>query len=260
MLRGLLRLMGIYKLYELWLKQQIKDGKMPEHVAVILDGNRRWARQRGLPPWAGHEEGAKKVEEFLQWCLDLGVKTVTLYAFSTENFNRKPEEVREIMRIIREEAERLLDDERIHKHRVRVKVLGRKDLLPEDVKKALEEAEERTKEYDQHFLNLAVAYGGRAEIVDAMKKIAELVKKGELKIDEIDEKTVERCLYTSHLPKPDPDMIIRTSGEERLSNFLLWQSAYSELIFLDVYWPDFRKIDFLRAIRTYQKRHRRFGR
>jgi len=132
--------------------------------------------------------------------------------------------------------------------------------LPKSLQELIKEAEESTKDYDKHFLNVALAYGGRAEIVDAAKKIAEKVKKGEFDLEEIDEQTFERFLYTSHLPKQDPDLIIRTSGEERLSGFLLWQSAYSELCFLDVYWPDFRKIDLLRAVRTYQKRKRRFGR
>jgi len=224
-----------------------------------LDGNRRWASEKDMPPWLGHKKGAEKVEQLLEWCLKLNVKSVTLYAFSTENFRRSPEEVEEIMRIASEKFQKILTDERIHKNRIRVKVIGRKHLLPKNLQKLIDEVEKATQNYDEHFLNIAFAYGGRAEIVDAAKKIAEKVQNKELEPEEINEATFERFLYTSHLPKQDPDLIIRTSGEERLSGFLLWQSAYSELCFLDVYWPDFRLIDLLRAVRTFQKRKRRFG-
>jgi len=260
MLRGLLRLLGVYKLYEKWLWSQIKNGMKPEHIAIILDGNRRWALEHSLNPWMGHQQGAEKVEKLLEWCLDLGVRSITLYAFSTENFQRPIQEVLEIMQIFEKKLRKIVTDERIHKNKVQVKIIGRRNLLPKSLQELIKEAEESTKDYDKHFLNVALAYGGRAEIVDAAKKIAEKVKKGEFDLEEIDEQTFERFLYTSHLPKQDPDLIIRTSGEERLSGFLLWQSAYSELCFLDVYWPDFRKIDLLRAVRTYQKRKRRFGR
>ena len=260
MLEALLSILGVYKLYEKWLRHQIKNGKKPEHIAIILDGNRRWASRFSLNPWAGHDYGAKKTEDLLEWCLDLGVKSVTLYAFSTENFRRSPREVDEIMRIVEEKLGALLKDERIHKNKVRVKVIGRPDLLPESLQEIIRRVEDATKDYDEHFLNLALAYGGRAEIVDAARKIAEKVRSGLLDADEIDEKLFEEHLYTAHMPQQDPDLIIRTSGEERLSGFLLWQSAYSELCFLDVYWPAFRRIDLLRAIRTYQMRKRRFGR
>ena len=207
----------------------------------------------------GHRQGAEKVEELLDWCLEMGVKSVTLYAFSTENFRRSPKEVEEIMRIAEEKLRKLLTDKRIHENNVKVKIIGRKNLLPKSLRKLADEVEESTKNYNKHFLNIALAYGGRAEIVDAARKIAERVEKGEIGSKQIDEKLFEKFLYTSHLPKQDPDLIIRTSGEERLSGFLLWQSAYSELCFLDIYWPEFRKIDLLRAIRTFQKRKRRFG-
>jgi tritrans,polycis-undecaprenyl-diphosphate synthase [geranylgeranyl-diphosphate specific] len=191
--------------------------------------------------------------------LKLNVKSITLYAFSTENFNRPKAEVEEIMRIAEEEFRRILTDERIHKNKVRVKVIGRLSLLPESLQQLVSNVEMATQDYDEHFLNIAFAYGGRAEIVDAARKIAESVKTGKLNIQNIDEGLFEKYLYTSHMPKQDPDLIIRTSGEERLSGFLLWQSAYSELCFLDVYWPDFRVIDLLRAVRTFQNRKRRFG-
>ena len=214
----------------------------------------------GLEPWVGHRFGARKVEDLLRWCLELGVRTVTLYAFSTENFRRTPREVMELMELFEEKLRELKENDVIHKYKVRVKAIGRLELLPPHVRKLIKEVEAATAHYNGHFLNIAIAYGGRAEIVDAVRKIARDVKTGKLDPEEIDEKVFERYLYTSHLPKQDPDLIIRTSGEERLSGFLLWQSAYSELCFIDVYWPEFRRIDLLRAIRTYQKRQRRFGR
>jgi tritrans,polycis-undecaprenyl-diphosphate synthase [geranylgeranyl-diphosphate specific] len=232
---------------------------MPQHVGVILDGNRRWAKSKKVPLEESYRIGARKVEDLLNWCLKLGIKVLTVYAFSTENFRRRPEEVEVVMRVLEEMLQRALKDERIHRQRVKVKALGRTWLLPTNIQRLLRELEEATAEYSNHYLNVAVAYGGRAEIIDAVKKMSELIAKGGLKPGEVNEELFEKFLYTSHLPYPHPDLIIRTSGEERLSGFLLWQSAYSELCFLDVYWPEFRYIDLLRAIRTYQKRQRRFG-
>lgn len=249
----------VYKVYEKILWNQIRDGAKPEHIGIILDGNRRWASEHSVPSWMGHHYGADKIEELLDWLLELDVVTVTLYVFSTENLKRPQREVDEIMKLAREKLEKVLNDERIHKNKIRIKAIGRLDLLPEDVIDLIEEAEEATKDYEEYYINVAIAYGGRAEIVDATRKIAEEVVAGKLAPGKIDERVVEEHLYTAHLPKPDPDLILRTSGEERLSGFLLWQGAYSELIFLDVYWPDFRKIDLWRAIRTYQQRERRYG-
>ncbi len=259
MLTKLLSVLGVYKAYEKWLWHQVKNDGKPEHVAIILDGNRRWASEKELNPWLGHKKGADTVEQLLGWCEKLGVKSVTLYAFSTENFRRTPEEVKEIMDIAEVEFRKLLTDERIHRNKVHVKVIGRVNLLPESLQKLIADVEEATANYDNQFLNFAFAYGGRAEIVDAAKIIAEKVKTGELDIDDVNESTVEKYLYTSHMPNQEPDLIVRTSGEERLSGFLLWQAAYSELCFLDVYWPDFRLIDLLRAFRTFQHRKRRYG-
>jgi len=258
-LKRFLSLIGAYKAYQKWLWFQVKNGEKPEHIAIILDGNRRWAASQELNPWLGHRQGAETVEHLLDWCEMLGVKFVTLYTFSMENFKRTPQEVAEIMRIAEEKFTKLLTDERIHRSKVRIKVIGRVNLLPEKLQKLIAEVEKATANYDRQFLNFAFAYGGRAEIVDATKKIAQKVKNGELNLEEIDERTFEKYLYTAHLPNQEPDMIIRTSGEERLSGFLLWQSAYSELYFLDVYWPDFRFIDLLRAVRIFQRRKRRFG-
>ncbi|MFB3889615.1 MAG: polyprenyl diphosphate synthase [Candidatus Bathyarchaeia archaeon] len=258
-LKRFLSMIGAYKAYQRWLWYQVKNGEKMEHVAIILDGNRRWATEQELNPWIGHKKGAETVEQLLEWCEMLGVKFVTLYSFSTENFRRSPNEIAEIMRIAEVEFRKLLTNERIHRNKVHVKVIGRVNLLPESLQQLIAEVERATENYDNQFLNFAFAYGGRAEIVDAAKTIAEKVKSGELAVDDVNESTFEKYLYTSHMPKQDPDMIIRTSGEERLSGFLLWQAAYSELLFLDVYWPDFRFIDLLRAIRTFQQRKRRFG-
>ncbi len=257
-LQRFLRLIGAYKAYERWLWLQIKSGPRPEHIAIILDGNRRWANEQEKNPFLGHKQGAETVEQLLDWLQMLEIKFITLYTFSTENFHRSSVEVEEIMRIAEDKFGKLLTDERIHRNKVHVKVIGRKHLLPENLQKLIADVEKATADYDNQFLNFAFAYGGRAEIVDAAKIVARKVKSGDLKVEDIDEATFEKYLYTSHMPK-DPDMIIRTSGEERLSGFLLWQSAYSELLFLDVYWPDFRLIDLLRAIRTFQNRKRRFG-
>ena len=259
MLEGFLSLLGIYKLYEKWLLFQLGKGTRPEHVAIILDGNRRWATHKALIPWIGHRHGADKIDDLMDWCLELDVKIITLYAFSTENFNRPQKEVEAIMKLIEEKLSSILENERIHENRIRVKAIGRIDLLPSSTQELVQQVEETTNMYDERFLNIALAYGGRAEIVDATKKIAKKVKKGELKPSQITEKLFEKYLYTAHMDRQDADLIIRTSGEERLSGFLSWQSAYSELCFVDVNWPDFRKIDLLRAVRTYQRRKRRFG-
>jgi tritrans,polycis-undecaprenyl-diphosphate synthase [geranylgeranyl-diphosphate specific] len=259
MIKTLLSTIGAYKFYERWLWHQVRNSTKVEHIAIILDGNRRWATEKTLNPWFGHEKGAEKVDQLLDWCLRLGVKSVTLYAFSTENFSRSKDEVEEIMRIAEGEFRKILTDERIHRNNVRVKVIGRVNLLPQSLQQLVSDVESATQSYDKHFLNIALAYGGRAEIVDAARKIAEKVKDGKLVPEKVDEQTFEKYLYTAYMPKQDPDLIIRTSGEERLSGFLLWQSAYSEFCFLDVYWPDFRVIDLLRAVRTFQRRKRRYG-
>jgi tritrans,polycis-undecaprenyl-diphosphate synthase [geranylgeranyl-diphosphate specific] len=207
----------------------------------------------------GHLIGAENTEQVLEWCHDLGIKAITLYVLSTENLERPPEEIKELFDIVEKKLKDLLEDERIHRYRINVRSLGKLDLLPESILKIIESLKKVTHNYDDHFLNIAIAYGGRLEILDGVKEIVSEVSSGRLRIDEIDLKTVESHLYTAHLPNPEPDLIIRTSGEERLSGFLLWQCAYSELVFMDVYWPDFRKIDLMRAIRTYQKRSRRYG-
>lgn len=247
----------VYAIYKRWLKRQIKNGPIPQHVAIILDGNRRWALKKELLPWEGHKAGAKKVEEVLQWCLDLGIRNITLYVFSTENFKRPKEEVERIMDIAEEALEKVLRDKRIDKYKVRIKAIGRIHMLPSRVQRAIRKVEEKTRDYSDYLLTIAIGYGGRAEIIDAVKELSKDIRSGKLNPEDIDERVFEKYLYTAGIP--DPDLIIRTSGEERLSGFLLWQSAYSELYFCDVFWPEFREIDLWRAIRTFQRRERRFG-
>jgi tritrans,polycis-undecaprenyl-diphosphate synthase [geranylgeranyl-diphosphate specific] len=242
----------------LW--SQIKHGKQPEHIGIILDGNRRWAFEHSKDPWKGHQFGADTAEELLDWCLDLGIKSITVYAFSMQNFQRPSKEIDEIMRLMEERLNKLLVDERIHNSKVQVKIIGRRQLLPHYLQDMIERVEKATAHYYNHYLNMAIAYGGRAEIIDATKKIVEQVQIGKLAVNGITEDVLEQYLYTAHLPQSEPDLILRTSGEERLSGFMIWQCAYSELCFIDVFWPDFRRIDFWRVIRTYQKRDRRRGR
>jgi tritrans,polycis-undecaprenyl-diphosphate synthase [geranylgeranyl-diphosphate specific] len=259
-MRATLERTSVQKIYESMVWNQIQGGPIPEHIGVILDGNRRWARSRGLAPWKGHEQGARKMEDFLDWCGDIDeIRSITLYTFSMENFKRSEKEVTEIFRLLKEYLNSLLKDERIVKNEIRVKMLGRIEMLPEEFQELIRQVEEKTAHYRKQYLNFAIAYGGRTEIVDAVRSLAENVKEEKLSLDDISEKVIESYLYTAHLPKCSPDMIIRTSGEVRLSNFLTWQGAYSELCFVDVYWPDFRKLDLLRAIRMYQHRQRRFG-
>ncbi|WP_457742148.1 polyprenyl diphosphate synthase [Thermococcus sp.] len=247
-----------YDLYERYLFEKVKSGNIPKHVAIIMDGNRRWARKLEKPPWYGHFFGSKKLEEIMEWCRELGIRTLTVYAFSTENFRRSKEEVNALMNLFEEKFKELLKDERVYRYGIRVNVLGRKELLPERVRKAAEEVERATKRHSNYILNIALAYGGRSEITDAVRDIVKDVLAGKLKPEEIDEDLIKRYLYNPNMP--DPDIVIRTGGEERISNFLLYQIAYSELFFVDVYFPEFRKIDFLRIIREFQKRQRRFGR
>jgi len=230
---------------------------MPKHIAVIMDGNRRYAKEAGLKPTIGHHIGKEKIKDTLDWCLELGVKNLTLYAFSTENFKRSPNEIRELMMLCRNELDKAKNDSRIHKHKIRINVIGQFDSLPKDIQNSAKELMEETKDYNSYNLTIALAYGGREEIIQAIQHIAEDVKTEKLDIENIDEKIVSSYLYTNGLP--DPDLILRTSGEERISNFLLWQVAYSEFYFSDVYWPAFEKKDFLHAIETYQQRKRRFG-
>lgn len=232
---------------------------MPKHIAIILDGNRRWAKRNLIMKLEGHFKGADAVEKLLDWCEELNIKIITLYVLSSENLGRQDDELDYLYDLINSRLHKLYNDPRIHKNRMKVKAIGSVELLPDFLRDILNKLEEDTKNYDNHYLNIAIAYGGQNELVDAIKKIGFRIKDGSLDVDKIDKEVIESSLYTSHLPQSSPDMILRTSGEKRLSGFLLWQSAYSELVFMDIYWPEFRKIDLMRAIRTFQKRGRRLG-
>ncbi len=248
----------VYRLYEYWLYKQMNKTEVPRHVGIILDGNRRFARQHGSDaPWYGHHKGAQKVLEVLKILWEAGVKVCTLYAFSVENFERNKDEVAEIMDILVGRFAEVVENPDIHKYRVRVAAIGRVDLLPKELQEAIRVAEIETQHYGDSILNIAVGYSGRAELVDAVKAISRKIVDGKLQPEAIDESIIEEHLYTRDTP--DPDLIIRTSGEERLSGFLLWQSAYSELYFAQIYWPAVRRIDIWRALRSYGKRSRRFG-
>ncbi len=248
----------LYRIYEWYISRGLIPEKMPKHVAIIMDGNRRYSKLQGnIDVVKGHEVGVDTLEKVLDWSIELGIEIITAYAFSTENFNRPQHEVEGLMNLFVINFKRLVNHEKIHKNEVKVKVVGRTELLPDNVKEAIHEAEEATKHYNKRFFNLAIGYDGRLEIIDSFKKIIEEVQAGNISIDDVDEELVSKNLYTAGLD--DPNLIIRTSGEERLSGFLLWQSSYSELYFCETLWPELRKVDFIRAIRSYQARDRRFG-
>lgn len=231
---------------------------LPQHVAVIMDGNGRWAKQRGLKRTEGHKVGAEVFRTIAKYCSDLGIKHVTFYAFSTENWKRSKAEVTAIMNLFRkylDEMQRRAEENDEAGYNIRF--IGSREGMPKDIVKLMNTVEERSKDKSNTYVNLAVNYGGRAEIVESVKKIAEKVKNGTLKIEDITEDTVSAGIYTAG--QPDPDLIIRPSGEYRLSNFLLWQSAYAEIYVDDVLWPDYTPEDLDRALEAYAKRNRRFG-
>jgi short-chain Z-isoprenyl diphosphate synthase len=253
----------LYWIYERRLLRQIKQRPMPRHIGIILDGNRRHAHQQGLhDPRTIYQRGAEKLDDILDWCAELSIPAVTLWVFSTENFKRSPAEVFGILAAVETKVGTLAHNPILHQKRVRVRTIGRLDLLPESVAAVFRAAETATERYDSMTLTIAVAYGGREEIVDAVRNLLEAeAKRGKSVPDLIESITPEeiaRHLYAADLP--EPDLIIRTSGEIRLSGFLLWQSVHSEFYFTDILWPAFRRTDFLRAIRAYQARNRRQGR
>ncbi|MGF6951130.1 undecaprenyl diphosphate synthase [Neobacillus sp. B4I6] len=235
--------------------EEIKKSPVPEHVAIIMDGNGRWAKKRALPRIAGHHEGMKVVRKTTKLANELGVKTLTLYAFSTENWKRPKNEVEYIMSLPDEFLGTFLPD--LIEENVQVKMMGYKNQLPVHTLRAIEKAIEETKNNDGLVLNFALNYGSRAEILDAVKQVLNDSKSGKLNETELDEKVFSSYLMTANFT--DPDLLIRTSGEIRLSNFMLWQLAYSEFWFTDVLWPDFNEEHLLEAIETFQNRQRRFG-
>jgi undecaprenyl diphosphate synthase len=234
---------------------QINRAKLPQHVAVIMDGNGRWAKQRGLPRIEGHRRGATALKEILRYCKDLGVKTLTAYAFSTENWSRPTGEVNFLMNLF----ERLLQKElkEMEEELVCINFIGDLTPLPTSLQQEMRRSMERTKNNQGVFFNVAINYGSRHEMINACKAIAHKVQQGELSAEAIDDQTISKHLYTS--ASPDPDLLIRTSGEMRLSNFMLWQLAYTEIYVTDTLWPDFNSQQFDRAILSYQQRDRRFG-
>ena len=253
----------LYAGYEAQLFRQVRSGRMPRHVGIILDGNRRHGREAGLSDFRRiYAMGAGKLDEVLDWCAELGVRAVTLWVCSTDNLARPPEEVSGIMAAIEYKMRSLVADPRIHRLGVRVEAIGRLELLPAPLVAALEAARDATAGNRQMTLTIAANYGGREEIADAMRSLMSEFSERGLALSqaaaEVTPQAIARHLYLPSLP--DPDLIIRTSGELRLSGFLLWQSVYSEFHFTDVNWPAFRRIDLLRAIRTFQSRERRYGR
>jgi short-chain Z-isoprenyl diphosphate synthase len=250
-----------YFLYAKLLEREVKQGAMPTHVGLILDGNRRYAREMGFDdPSMGHREGARKLDDVLKWCADLDIKIVTVWVLSSDNIQRDKAEVEALLEVIEEKLDELSKNPMTRKNGFRVRVFGQLETLPERLKEAIRRSEESTRNYAPRVLNIAVGYGGRQEIVEAVKKA--IREKETESVEDLADKIcaddITHHLYTYGIP--DPDLIIRTSGEIRLSGFLLWQSVYSEFYFCDALWPAFRKIDFLRAIRSYQHRSRRFGR
>jgi short-chain Z-isoprenyl diphosphate synthase len=251
----------LYFSYEKLLEREVKTGDMPTHLGLILDGNRRYAREMGFDdPTMGHREGARRLDEVLRWCVDLGIKIVTIWVLSTENIQRDKEEVDGLLMVIKEKIEELSKSPVIKRNRFRIHALGNLETLPGELREVIRKSEESTLGYENHILNIAIGYGGREEIVEAVKKALREKKVATVEelADSITADDIASNLYTYGIP--DPDLIIRTSGEIRLSGFLLWQSVHSEYYFCDALWPAFRKIDFLRAIRSYQHRSRRFGR
>jgi len=240
------------------LAREVHEHPLPQHVAFIMDGNRRFAWSKALNTQAGHRKGKQVLENVMDWVLELGIEFMTVYALSTENLTtRNGKELEGLFNLYVEGLNDISEDPRIHENRVKVQVIGRKELLPKKVNEAIDNAEAKTSEYDAFTFTVCLAYGGREEILGAIRKLAEDHAAGELLLDAIDEKAVSKRLWTGDMP--DPDLVIRTSGEERISNFLLWQSAYSELYFTDVFWPSFSRRDFLKAVQDYQLRQRRFG-
>jgi tritrans,polycis-undecaprenyl-diphosphate synthase [geranylgeranyl-diphosphate specific] len=231
---------------------------MPRHISMIMDGNRRFAWNRSMDTEAGHAAGKQRLKDVMRWILDLEIPYLTVYALSTENLtSREGEELDTLFDLYVSGLEEISTDPIVHENRVKVQVVGRTELLPEHLRKAIAEAEAATSQYSDFLFTVCLAYGGREEIVDAVKTIAADHAAGDLDLDSIDPAAISSRLYTADLP--DPDLVIRTSGEERVSNFLLWQIAYSELYFTDVHWPSFRRSDLYEAIEDYQLRKRRYG-
>lgn len=252
----------LYRVYERQLLNDVRRRPIPRHVGLIQDGNRRYAREAGLSePREGYLLASVKTEEVLTWCVTLGIPVVTLWWLSTENLTREPDEVATILRVIEQKMAEWMQGGLVQQLRIRVRPIGKLELLPASTLQILRGIDSATQHHDRMLVNVGVGYGGRQEIVDAVRRYLQQrftqQDSPEEILRELTPEALDKFLYTYDCP--DPDLIIRTSGEVRLSGFMLWQSAYSEFYFCDAYWPAFRKIDFLRAIRSYQRRERRFG-
>ncbi len=239
----------------LFRKKNSLPQKIPTHIAIIMDGNARWARSRGLPLSVGHKSGSDNVRRVAEACIDIGVKNLTVYAFSSENWNRPKEEVEYLMKLLDNYLEK--ETKPLIEKNVRIVISGNLQLLPQSTKDKIYALEELTKNNQSLTLNVAFSYGSRQEIVDAVKKISLAVSEAKISLEQITETYLSQNLY--HPEIPDPDLLIRTAGDVRLSNFLLWQAAYAELYFTEVFWPDFGKKDLLQAINEFNKRERRYG-
>jgi undecaprenyl diphosphate synthase len=237
------------------IPESLDPEKIPRHVAIIMDGNGRWAKRQGKPRLFGHKNGVTSVQEIVECAGDLGVEVLTLYAFSTENWQRPADEVGGLMGLLKMYLQKELT--KMVKNSIRLTCIGDISKLPKDVRDVLENTKQQTANNTKLTLNLALSYGGRAEMIQAVQQIAIDVRDGDLEVSAIDEALIDSHLYTAHLP--DPDLLIRTGGEARLSNFLLWQASYSEIYFTDTMWPDFRRDAFCKAIEEFQSRERRFG-
>ncbi|MFZ8855609.1 MAG: polyprenyl diphosphate synthase [Candidatus Nanopusillus sp.] len=235
---------------------------IPKHIAVIPDGNRRYARKYNLSIYEAYKIGSERTLEFLNWCMEFGIKVVTFFVISYDNFlRRSKEDVDAVLRLLREKLKKIREYKNIIEDKVKIKIIGRTYLLPDDIQKEIKLVEDLTKNNSRYYLNLAVVYGGRQEIIDGIKRLFEDFKKGIININNLDESLFMRYLYFGdEIPYPEPDLIIRTSGEYRISNYLLYQMAYSELYFIEKYWPEITKEDFINIIKWYKKRERRFGR
>jgi undecaprenyl diphosphate synthase len=237
------------------MRGQIDMERLPKHIAIIMDGNGRWAQKKGLPRVLGHKAGMEILKKTVRECSDLGIKILTVYAFSTENWRRPQDEVSYLMNLLVEYMRREIKE--LHKNKVKIKLLGEIDILPEQTRREIEEAIKLTASNEGLQFNIALNYGGRTEILNACKKLMQGARDGSIDEEDVDEALFSKFLYTGS--DPDPDLIIRTSGEQRISNFLLWQGAYSELMFVDQLWPDFDEKVLRSAIIEYQSRDRRFG-
>ena len=235
--------------------EEIKKEEMPKHIAIIMDGNRRWAKEKGLDKKLGHKAGAERLEELAYFANDIGIKYLTVYAFSTENWKRTEEEVGALMLLLKSYVEKLLKN--ANSQNIRVRILGDIERLDQNLKESIQKIVAESSKNTGLTLNIAFNYGGRAEIIRAVQQISDKVEKGELTTEEITEQIISDHLYTTG--QPDPDLLIRTSGELRLSGFLLWQLAYTEFLFTNKYWPDFSKEDLLNAIKEFQNRKRNLG-